>query len=505
MQQVRHRILCVDDEVKNLKLLEALLVPEGYEMIEAKDGKEALSKIRKDRIDLILLDVMMPEMDGFELCKEIKGNKKYRNIPVVMITALTAKADRIKGIEAGAEEFLSKPFDQGEVIARVKMLLRVKDLNDKLNSSYNNINRLTDFGEDIIKTFNPLEFDFMSKIDGIVGQLIRQTSDMTDRPETVLVRIPNEKQNYEWYRYEFIFDKLDRLKFEMNILLKLPKADDSRLLFYNEAVMSGPMFEAFTGKLRAYNISAKNMVCYMSNNLSVFALNYGRDVTSYDAAVLNNIVMQTLFLRSLSSQVKETENAFEYMVHALARASEANDEDTGNHILRIGFYSAVIAKKLGMNDGFAETIKLQSQMHDVGKIHTPAEILKKPGKLTNEEWKIMKMHTERGGAILGSHIRLKTAKAIALTHHERWDGSGYPRGLSGEQIPIEGRIISIADQYDALRNARVYKPAFDHDKAHRIIEEGDGRTIPAHFDPRVLTAYKELSGRFEEIYEKLKN
>src|SRR5208337_2063928 len=147
MQQIRPRILCVDDEVKNLKLLEAILVPEVYETIEAKNGREALDKIRTEHIDLILLDIMMPEMDGFEVCKEIKWNKKYRNIPVIMITALTAKQDRIKGIEAGAEEFLSKPFDDTEVMARIKMLLKVKELNDKLNYAYDNITRLTVFGE----------------------------------------------------------------------------------------------------------------------------------------------------------------------------------------------------------------------------------------------------------------------------------------------------------------------------------------------------------------------
>jgi response regulator RpfG family c-di-GMP phosphodiesterase len=501
---LKPKILCVDDEFKNLKLLEAALVPAGYETIEAKNGKEALEKIYSEKVDAVLLDVMMPEMDGFEVCRRIKEKEKTRNIPVVMITALTSKEDRIKGIEAGAEDFISKPFDRAEVLARVKMLLKVKELNDRLNLAYSNIGRLTSFGESVIKGFNALDFDFMSKIDNIVSQILRRRTDEIDKPETVLVRILTNGNSYEWYRYEFVFETLERLSFQPNIVLRLSKAEDSKLLFYNEAVMEGTMFQSFVEKLRTFNILVKNMVCYLSEAVSIFTLNYGRDVTAYDAAVLNHLVMQTMFLRSLSSQIKETADAFEYTIHALARAAEANDEDTGNHILRVGHYCAMLAAKLKMNQDFINTIRVQAQLHDVGKIHTPAHILKKPGALTPEEQAEMKKHTTYGGKIIGDHPRFKMAKNIALTHHERWDGTGYPRGLSGENIPIEGRIIAVADCYDALRNPRVYKPAYDHKTTYKIMVEGDGRTMPRHFDPVVLRAFIEISPRFEELYEGLK-
>ncbi|HBA72970.1 MAG TPA: two-component system response regulator, partial [Geobacter sp.] len=140
------RILCVDDEPMNLSLLEAMLAPRGYEVTMASNGLEALEKIQRECVDILLLDVMMPEMDGFEVCRRIKSDDQYRNIPVVMITAYAARENRIKGIEAGAEDFISKPFDSMEVMARINMLLRVKALNDQLYSAYHNITSLTSFG-----------------------------------------------------------------------------------------------------------------------------------------------------------------------------------------------------------------------------------------------------------------------------------------------------------------------------------------------------------------------
>jgi len=149
MDQRLPRILCVDDEPFNLSLLEAVLLPRGYDVVLAGNGPKALEKIRSEHIDLCLLDVMMPGMDGFETCRRIKSDEVHHNIPVIMITASTDQKDRIRGIEYGAEDFISKPFDATEVLARIKMLLRSKDLNDRLNAAYHNITKLSAFGEQI--------------------------------------------------------------------------------------------------------------------------------------------------------------------------------------------------------------------------------------------------------------------------------------------------------------------------------------------------------------------
>jgi len=194
----------------------------------------------------------------------------------------------------------------------------------------------------------------------------------------------------------------------------------------------------------------------------------------------------------------------EYIIFSLARAAEANDEDTGNHILRVGEYCSVLALELGLPAATVYALRLQATLHDVGKIHVSPAILKKNGSLTDEEWLEMKLHPRYGSKIIGDHPMLMLAKEIALAHHERWDGGGYPFGLKGDEIPLVARIMNIADQYDALRSKRVYKPAFDHAKTCSIILEGDGRTKPEHFDPEVLAAFKNTTAAFEQIYERLK-
>jgi putative two-component system response regulator len=346
MARAKATVLIVDDEEIVLTTLQNALEAKGYHTITAVNGQEAMQQATLNAPDIILMDVRMEGLNGFEVAQTLKSSALTRLIPIIMITGLDDRTSRLKGLYAGAEEFLTKPVDRVELIARVKNLLRIK----------------------------------------LYGDLL---------------------------------------------------ADQNRHLEHQ--------------------------------------------------------------VRQRTTQLRESQLG---LVLALGRASEYKDDDSGNHVRRIGHFTRLLAQHLGMDKTFTESVAAASPLHDVGKIGIPDAIPLKPGMLTMDEWQVMQTQTTIGATILGdsNYPLIRLGREIALSHHERWDGGGYPHGLKGDAIPIAARIINICDQYDTLRSPRAYRAARDHREAVYIITKGDQRTRPEHFDPQVLDAFTACTEQFRELF-----
>jgi len=341
-------IMVVDDTEIDIDILVETL-GNDYDIVVAMDGQSALEHVDRNPPDLILLDILMPGMDGYEVCERLKANEATQNIPVLFITALTDEQDEAKGLKLGAVDYITKPFSLELVKARVRNQLELK-------------------------------------------------------------------------RYQ---DHLEEL------------------------------------------------------------------------------------VQKRTSELMLTQDA---TIHSLATLAEYRDPETGGHIKRTQNYILALAEKLQdhskfsafLDEGTTALLYKSAPLHDIGKVGVLDSILLKPGKLTDEEFEEMKKHAAYGrGAIvkieaeLGdmSSSFLRFGREIAISHHEKWDGSGYPQGLKGDDIPISGRLMAVADVYDALISKRVYKAPLTHRKAVTIIAEGKGQ----HFDPDMTDAFLELEEEFRQI------
>lgn len=498
----KQKVLVVDDEEQNVRLLSRIIQTEGHDVITAYNGKEALEKFAEHSPDLVLLDVIMPEMNGYEVCWQLKQKPHF--VPVVLITALDSPEHKIRGIKVGADDFLNKPFNVEELKARIRNLIRTKTLYDRLQSSISDMNLLVTHSERTLNQFDPSKFSIEDSMSHLIEKILRREDEKVYKgPQYLYIGI-NTMDEINGILYWFNENEIKRIGSSVSVKLPVKIAPGEPLAFNFYERSEREQWEKLFFRIMGEPLNVLNLTIYVGEKMTLLGINYNKVVDRNDAFLLKGLALTSGFLSTISEQIKEIDNAFKYTVSALARAAEVHDDETGNHILRINTYAKELSEHLKMPKDFTRTIYFSAQMHDVGKIYIPSTIIKKPGPLTIEEYKTMKLHTIYGVKILGNHPRFQLAREVANYHHERWDGTGYPEGLKGEQIPVSARIVAICDVYDALRSRRSYKPPIDHQTTYDIICSGNTKTKPEHFDPEILNSFKKLEKRFKEIFETMK-
>jgi putative two-component system response regulator len=338
------KVLIVDDQQANVMLLEQILGQAGYkQVVSTTDSREVLGLYKQHAPDLVLLDLNMPHMDGFEIMDQLREVEKGSYIPVLVLTAVDHPSIRHRALDSGARDFISKPFDVSEVLCRMRNMLEVRVLHNQIR---------------------------------------------------------NQNQRLE---------------------------------------------------------------------------------------------------QEVAERTRELEETRMEVIHRLGRAGEYRDNETGNHVIRMSRFSELLAREIGLSERTCNLILNASPMHDIGKIGIPDSILLKPGKLEPDEWETMKTHVIKGVEILmGNDSELMVmARNIALHHHEKWDGSGYPNNLNGQDISIEGRIVAVCDVFDALTSERPYKKAWPVEKALEFLMDQKGR----HFEPRLVDGFIRIMPRVQEVQE----
>ena len=464
--------------------------------------------------DLILLDVMMPEMDGYTVCERLKFNPQTRDIPVIFLTAKSQMEDETRGFQVGAVDYLTKPINPPVLWARVKaqlaLAVQLKQTRYDLGEAIDHLTNLT--GER-----NWIEIQRQRLHDQHQALLTIARAALRDLPLENYLGITLEAlEAVPWLKVEargvlfLVNRKGDLVMVAQRGLNEAQRTTCAKALAEvcacgQASALRKPQFlpslKNLPGNCR--QSSADDAGCYalplleeqrIYGVLTAFfpagtppveeASKFMADVADIFTTLIRRRQMEeTMRISQLEVQMARNE-----IIQKLSIAAEFRDAETGLHVLRMSQYARMIANVMGCDEAMCALIELAAPMHDVGKIGIEDQILKKPGKLTDEEFTIMKQHPVIGGRILeGDDPLIRMGREIALTHHEKWDGSGYPHGLCGEAIPLSGRVCAIADVFDALTTKRPYKEAWPVEEAVTLIEEGTGKA----FDPKVVAAFQQ--------------
>ncbi len=453
-------ILIVDDTEANINTLMELL-DEKYDILASLDGEGALELVAEEKVDLILLDIMMPGIDGFEVCRRLKSDPKSKDVPVIFITAKTDEDSIETAYEIGGVDYISKPFRAREVLSRINTHLSLSEQKSILEKNLKqNIFLLNQYKDVVDISTIVSKTDLKGKITYVNDAFCKVSGYSKDEligKQHNIVRHPDTPQVI----YKDMWDTIKSKRVWQGEVKNLKK--DGGYYIVQSIVM--PILDSH-GEIEEY-ISVRH------------------DITDiYDLQ-------------------KEIEDTQKEVVFTMGAIGETRSKETGNHVKRVAEYSRILAKHAGLSEEKVNMLVDASPMHDIGKVAISDDILHKPGRLDEREFDIMRTHAELGYKMLAHSTRplLKTAATVAFEHHERWDGTGYPRYLKGEEISIEGRITAIADVFDALGSDRVYKKAWDDKKIIEYFKEERGK----QFDPNLVDIFFENLDEFLSIRERFKD
>jgi len=469
---VRHSILVVDDSNLLRGILKEELEAEGFEVHMAEDGPQAIERARDLRPDVILLDIGLPGIDGYEVCRRVKSDAATADTPVLMITALNELKDKLAGFEAGADDYLTKPFFTKELLARLRKNLRTRDsihASRRLGQSY--LEMLFGIGSAITSPF---------KVDDEVEIILRQGLVAVQAQKGAILLLDPEHGMLEVKGTMGCDGPSDpQIGTRHRISDKLPVVD---------AAEAGP-----TG-IRIYEDTERNLVfvpmvskeklvggieIYLGARRSRLAVN--------EQKVLYALASQAAIFLVNARLERDVRSMFLSIIVSMAGAVDAKDAYTHGHSLRVARVSLIVGQQKGLAREELEPLLLSAILHDVGKIGIPDNILKKPEKLNRQEFEIMKGHAVAGAKMLQHIQALENVIPGILYHHEYWNGTGYPHGLAGEAIPLQGRIIHIGDAFDAMTTDRVYRTKIGVSGAMKEIKKYAGE----QFDPDLVACLVE--------------
>ena len=480
------KILIVDDEDQNLYLLESLLKGSGYQVVSARNGVEALERLKQESIDMIISDILMPKMDGFQFCRECKGDDKLRMIPFVFYTAAyTEKKDEEFALSLGAEKFIIKPIEpnvflttlEGVIKEYTKGVVVAPKRPIREETVY-----LSVYNERLVRQLEKKMLN-LEKANKALKESEQKYRELVDNANDAVIVI--ETTGYLSFvnpkfceMMGYTMEEAKKLHFS-----KLVHPEDLAIVTENfkktlsrEEVPRNYEFRALTKLGKAI---------YVDHNFTVIEREGGAVKIQ---AVVRDVTERKRAEEELQESFEKIQKTMRGAIHAIGLIVEVRDPYTAGHQRRVTSLATAIAKEMGLSKDRIDGILLAGAIHDIGKISVPAEILSKPGRISDIEFSIIKTHPQVAHDILRTIEFPWAIGPIILQHHERIDGSGYPSGLSGEDIMLEARILGLADVIEAMASHRPYRPALGIDKALEEISQNKDIL----YDPNVVDACLKL-------------